>query len=57
MADDAYDEPLAAEPFEGVVIVSHPKAGGAVAVTPDSALASAERLIAAAHRARGERAD
>jgi hypothetical protein len=51
MSSDAYDEPLTVMPIRGAVIVSAPKGGGIAAITPEAALASAQRLIDAARLA------
>ena len=48
---DAYPEPLQVTPIRGAVIVAHPQGAGIIAITPEAARASAERLAEAARLA------
>ena len=48
---DAYSEPLDVRPLRGAVIVSDPRGASVIAITPDAALGTAERLIGAARLA------
>ena len=51
---DAYPDPLEVTALRGAVLVSDPRGASIVAITPDAALGTAERLIAAARRALSE---
>ncbi len=48
---DAYPEPLQVTSIRGAVIVAHPQGAGIIAITPEAARASAERLSEAARLA------
>ena len=50
MPSDVYDEPLTVTPIRNAVVVALPRTSG-VAATPEAALASARRLMEAAHLA------
>lgn len=52
---DAYTEPVVAEPFEGAVIIHAPQGAAAIALTPEAALESAERIMTAAHQVLSDR--
>jgi hypothetical protein len=48
---DAYPEPLDVTPLRGAVLVADPRGVRVIAITPDAALITAERLIGAARLA------
>lgn len=50
----AFDAPLDAAAIDGEVVLTAPRGAASIALTPQAALVSAERIEAAAHTAIGQ---
>jgi len=52
---DAHEEPITVEPHDDAIVIRLPKGAGMVALTPEAALESADRIATVAHRVLSDR--